>query len=207
MFTGLVEATGVITALDQDGPTLRVTIKVPDSLPDADTTQIGDSISISGCCLTVIEVADGQWSFEAGAETCSKTSLGERTVGDRVNLERSLPVNGRMGGHFVQGHVDGTAAVIRIEHDGDWTNMFFDLAPSLAAQLVPKGSITVDGISLTIVHVGPASFSVALIPHTLEMTTLGERSVNDRVNIETDILGKYVMKFMTQTGNGPSSVT
>ena len=204
MFTGLVEATGVITALDQDGPTLRVTIEVPDSLSDADTTQIGDSISISGCCLTVVEIEDGQWAFEAGEETCSKTSLGERQTGDRVNLERSLPVDGRMGGHFVQGHVDGTAAVSRIDNDGDWINMFFETDPSLAEQLVPKGSVTVDGISLTVVHVGPTSFSVALIPHTLQMTTLGDRSVGDRVNIETDILGKYVKKFMTQTGSSPA---
>lgn len=203
MFTGLVEATGVITGLDQDGPTLRVTIEVPDSLPDADTTQIGDSISISGCCLTVIEIANGTWAFEAGDETCSKTSLGERKVDDIVNLERSLPVNGRMGGHFVQGHVDGTAAISRMDVDGEWTNMFFEMEPSLAEQLVPKGSITVDGISLTVVDVGPTSFSVALIPHTLQMTTLGSRSIGDKVNIETDILGKYVKNFMNQSGNGP----
>jgi len=205
MFTGLVEATGVITALDQDGPTLRVTIEVPASLPDADSTQIGDSISISGCCLTVVAIEDGRWSFEAGEETRSKTSLGDRKVGDHVNLERSLPVNGRMGGHFVQGHVDGTAVVSQIDNDGEWTNMFFEMDESLAEQLVSKGSITVDGISLTVVHVGPTSFSVALIPHTLQMTTLGARSVGDRVNIETDILGKYVKKFMAQTESSPAA--
>lgn len=202
MFTGLVEATAVISALDQDGSTLRVTIEIPDSLPDADTTQIGDSISISGCCLTVVEMANGTWAFEAGEETCSKTSLGERKVGDIVNLERSLPVNGRMGGHFVQGHVDGTAAISRMDVDGEWTNMYFEMDSTLAGQLVPKGSITVDGISLTVVNVGPTSFSVALIPHTLQMTTLGSRSIGDKVNIETDILGKYVKNFMNQTGNG-----
>ncbi|MCL4120766.1 UNVERIFIED_CONTAM: hypothetical protein GTU68_040229 [Idotea baltica] len=104
-----------------------------------------------------------------------------------------------MGGHFVQGHVDGTAAISRIDEDGEWTNMFFEMEPALAEQLVPKGSITVDGISLTVVHVGPTSFSVALIPHTLQMTTLGDRAIGDRVNIETDILGKYIQKFMNQT--------
>lgn len=196
MFTGLIEVKGRIADLKSDGPTLRVTIEIPDSLTDSQTTAIGDSIAISGCCLTVVEIANGSWTFEAGEETCSKTTLGERQAGDFVNLERSLSVNGRMGGHFVQGHVDGTASVSRIDQDGEWTNMWFELDPSLASQLVPKGSITVDGISLTVVNVEQTAFSVALIPHTLEVTTLGERSVGDRVNIETDILGKYILKFM-----------
>lgn len=195
MFTGLVEACGRVAELKPEAHGVRLTVTATEKLCDG-TTAIGDSVAINGCCLTVIEMVGDQWSFEAGEETLSKTNLGDFTTGDPVNLERALPANGRLGGHFVQGHVDGVAKVAEIQQDGEWTNMFFELEPELANQMVPKGSVTVDGVSLTVVLAETTRFSVALIPHTLEMTTLGHRKVGDRINIETDILGKYVRKFM-----------
>ena len=201
MFTGLVEGVGTVAGFAREAAEeLRLTIAVPSALADADVgsaCQIGDSIAINGCCLTIVESqADGRWVFQAGSETLSKTNLGRLQHGDSVNLERALPANGRFGGHIVQGHVDGTATVSSIERQGDWTNLWFELNATLASGLVPKGSIAVDGVSLTVVEAVPAAFSVALIPHTLESTTLGCRRVGDVVNIETDILGKYVQRLL-----------
>ena len=159
---------------------------------------IGDSVAISGCCLTIVRIDEQGWTFQAGEETLSKTSLGQLEVGDEVNLERSMPVNGRLGGHFVQGHIDGTGIVDDIQQDGEWTTMWFRVPKSLTQQMVGKGSVAVDGISLTLVEVEPERFSVALIPHTLEVTTLGQKRVGDPVNIETDILGKYVLKMLAE---------
>ena len=176
---------------------MKLAIVAPAEIVDG-AAEIGDSIAINGCCLTIVEIDGSTWVFEAGEETLSKTNLGDLAAGSSVNLERALPANGRLGGHFVQGHVDGVGTVDRIEVDGEWTNMYFRLPGNLARQLVPKGSITVDGISLTVVTVSDDGFNVALIPHTLEVTTLGKRQVGDRVNIETDILGKYVRQFMGQ---------
>ena len=127
----------------------------------------------------------------------SKTNLGRLRENDAVNLERSLPVTGRLGGHFVQGHVDGVGTVERIKTDGEWTTMEFRVPAALSALTVPKGSVAVDGVSLTLVHVEADCFRIALIPHTLSVTTLGRRAVGDVVNIETDILGKYVAKFLS----------
>ena len=195
MFTGLVEARGAVDALVPDGSAVRLRIAAPADI--AGGCAIGDSVAINGCCLTVIATDGPFWTFEAGAETLSKTNLGRLRPGDAVNLERSLPAGGRLGGHFVQGHVDGTGDVLAVERDGEWVTMWIGVAESLAAQMVPKGSVTVDGVSLTVVAVEPDRFSIALIPHTLAVTTLGIRRVGDPVNIETDILGKYVQKFLT----------
>lgn len=195
MFTGLVEGCGTVATLTGDGVAVRLEVTFPTEV--ADGVSIGDSISINGCCLTVVEIADATHAFEAGEETLSKTNLGELQVGDRVNLERSLPVNGRLGGHFVQGHVDGKGRVVEIQRDGDWVFMTFEVAEDLARLMVSKGSIAVDGISLTLVDVTDCSFRVALIPHTLDVTTLGNRNVGDTVNIETDILGKYVQRLLS----------
>ncbi len=195
MFTGLVEGRGVVAALTPDDGTVELAISPPPSLTSAGAS-IGDSVAINGCCLTVVSCADGRWAFQAGEETLSKTSLGGLSVGDAVNLERSLPVNGRLGGHFVQGHVDGTGVVDELVQDGEWTTMWFRIPASLSRLMVPKGSVAVDGVSLTLVDVERERFSVALIPHTLEVTTLGLRNIGDTVNIETDILGKYAIKFL-----------
>lgn len=197
MFTGLVEGCGLVAELNGDGAAVRLELEFPTDV--ADGLKIGDSIAINGCCLTVIEIAGTRHAFEAGEETLSKTNLGELQTEDRVNLERSLPVNGRLGGHFVQGHVDGIGRVSEIQRDGEWVVMRFDVSEQLARLMIPKGSIAIDGISLTIVDVADSSFSVALIPHTLEVTTLGDRNIGDTVNIENDMLGKYVQKLLAPT--------
>ncbi|MFK7820462.1 MAG: riboflavin synthase [Planctomycetaceae bacterium] len=197
MFTGLIEARGSVAGIQQADHGIRLAVNAPSDIADG-TAEIGDSIAINGCCLTIVEIKDAAWTFEAGEETLSKTNLGDLVVESPVNLERALPANGRLGGHFVQGHVDGVGVVDEIKQDGEWTDMYFRLPPELAAQLVPKGSVAVDGISLTVVTTSENRFNVALIPHTLDVTTLGARQVGDRVNIETDILGKYVRQFMNQ---------
>lgn len=197
MFTGLIEGQGVVREIRQEDVGVRLEIQVPPEF--AGEGKLGDSIAINGCCLTVIKLRDGLWSFQAGPETLAKTTLGQLTVGSHVNLERSLPADGRLGGHFVQGHVDGVGQVAKIESDGEWITIWFSAPPALTHQMVAKGSITVEGVSLTLVEVETDRFSVALIPHTLEVTTLGEKQVGDGVNLETDIIGKYMDKMLGAT--------
>jgi len=201
MFTGLVEGLGRVFSLGIEPGGLRIVLVPPDSFSTDEQqvsapTRCGDSVAINGCCLTVVSTEEGRWSFQAGHETLSKTSLGQLRSGEMVNLERSLPVNGRLGGHFVQGHVDGIGTVDQLERDADWVTMGFEVDTSLAELMVPKGSVAVDGVSLTVVTVGDHRLTVALIPHTLCVTTLGQRAIGHRVNIETDILGKYARKFL-----------
>lgn len=202
MFTGLVEGQGIVRILKQESAGLRLTIEPVGHCVPRQEIQLGDSISISGCCLTVVKVSDLGLEFEAGAETLSKTSLGDLVEGSHVNLERALAVGSRLGGHFVQGHVDGVATVDRIDHDGTWIDMWFRVPAAMTRLMVPKGSVAVDGISLTLVNVETDRFSVALIPHTLQITTLGHRNLGDRVNIELDVLGKYVAKLLSGEGGG-----
>ena len=194
MFTGLVEALGTVRGLEPVGDALTLVLEVPAEFQTG--AQLGESVALNGCCLTAVEFRGSLWTFQAGSETLSKTNLGRLKVGDPVNLERALPANGRLGGHFVQGHVDGVAEVDRIHTEGEWRTFWFRLPAGLARQIIPKGSVAVDGISLTAVHVESERFSVALIPHTLAVTTLGRRGPGDVVNIETDVLGKYVQKFL-----------
>jgi riboflavin synthase len=201
MFTGLIEGLGRVARLDTEAAGLKIAIAPPQSMsspeiPDACPANCGDSVAINGCCLTIVSLDQGMWSFQAGQETLSKTNLGKFAVNDLVNLERSLPVNGRLGGHFVQGHVDGVGTVDQIERDADWITMGFSVPSGLAELMVTKGSVAVDGVSLTIVTVEAGRFTVALIPHTLSVTTLGQRNIGQSVNIETDILGKYARKFL-----------
>lgn len=193
MFTGLVEGCGTVVSSAPDGPGIRLVIEVPEGMQGG--CEMGASVAINGCCLTVVDFDGDRWSFQAGEETLSKTSLGQLDVGRRVNLERSLPVDGRLGGHFVLGHVDGTGQIDIIRQDGEWTEMWFNVGRELAVLMVSKGSVAVEGISLTVCEVTEDRFSVALIPHTLEVTTLGQCRAGDLVNIETDILGKYVQKL------------
>lgn len=194
MFTGLVEGQGTIRGITPEGGAIRLDVELPATMTEG--LGIGDSVAINGCCLTVIEIDGSVAAFQAGTETLSKTNLGRLDVGHPANLERSLPVDGRLGGHFVQGHVDGVGEVVSIDRDGEWVTMWFRVPVLLARLLVSKGSVAVDGISLTVVGVEDDRFSVALIPHTLEVTTLGIRNVGDPVNIETDILGKYVERLL-----------
>lgn len=193
MFTGLVEALGkVVEIVPEQEDTLCLRIEVPQTW----TGEIGESVAINGCCLTAVELRENLWSFQAGSETLSKTNLGKLSTGSQVNLERALPAAGRLGGHFVQGHVDATGKVDQIAQDGDWTTIWIKVPGILLPQMVPKGSVAVDGVSLTIVSLEEDRFSVALIPHTLAVTTLGIRRTGDLVNLETDILGKYVQRLM-----------
>ncbi len=191
MFTGLVEEKGIVQSIERVGSGSVLVIRA--SVVDLDT-KIGDSIAINGCCLTVVKIEGDRLSFEAGSETLSRTNLGQLTAGSFVNLERSLMVGQRMGGHYVSGHIDATATVIERNDDGEWAEFWFQVPASLTKQMASKGSVAVDGISLTLVSVEEDRFSVALIPHTLSVTTLGDRGVGDTVNIETDLLAKYVQQ-------------
>lgn len=193
MFTGLVELMGSIVEIVDQPPGKRLTIDAGAVASDA---SIGDSISINGCCLTVIRIENNQLDFEAGEETLSRTNLGELVVGSKVNLERSLAIGDRLGGHYVSGHIDAVGTLAERTEDPPWAHLRFRMPPELASQVASKGSIAIDGISLTVVEADSDSFTVALIPHTLEVTTLGQRAIGDRVNLETDVLAKYVQRSL-----------
>lgn len=194
MFTGLVETMGRVVQLVDQSPGVRLAVESP---LIADDANLGDSICINGCCLTVVERTGNRLEFEAGAETLSRTNLGKLTVGDHVNLERSLAVGDRLGGHYVTGHVDALGQLIEKVEDPPWANLRFRMPQRIASQVASKGSIAIDGVSLTVVDVDDDSFSVALIPHTLSVTTLGGRSIGDDVNLETDVLAKYVERSLS----------
>jgi riboflavin synthase len=192
MFTGLVEGLGTVSRSEASGSGRRLVISPPAELHSGGRPDLGDSIAVNGCCLTVVDLAEGAWSFDVGEESLNRTNLGSLAVGDVVNLERALAVGSRLGGHFVQGHVDGRGSVQSIAPDGEWITMRFGMPQALSRYLVEKGSIAVDGISLTVVEALKEHFSVMLIPHTLSATTLGRRKVGDVVNLEVDMLAKYV---------------
>ena len=194
MFTGLVEEVGTVRSVTPVGNGARVEIGAALVLTDV---EMGASIAVNGCCLTVVDWGDGWWAADAVPETLSRTNLGALGPGDPVNLERPLPANGRYGGHVVQGHVDGTGAVQRIEQLDDGSYLFtFSLPPELGVYVVEKGSIAVDGISLTVADVTPTTFSIAIIPHTHAVTAMGRRRVGDTVNVEADVLAKYVERLV-----------
>lgn len=193
MFTGLVETMGRIDSILDQPPGKRLSIE---SGVVAEDAKIGDSICINGCCLTVVEMDGSRLDFEAGEETLTRTNLGELVVHSEVNLERSLAVGQRLGGHYVSGHVDAVGTLAERRDDPPWSHLRFEIPQRLASQVAAKGSIAVDGISLTVVDAGEDWFTVALIPHTLDVTTLGKRTPGDRVNIETDILAKYVQRSL-----------
>jgi riboflavin synthase len=194
MFTGLVQTLATIHRVEPAAPGKRLVVESPEL---AATARLGDSIAVNGCCLTVVENASGRLTFEAGPETLRLTNLGELEPGSRVNLEGSLRVGDPLGGHFVTGHVEAVGAVDERHDDRDWSTFWFRFPRELGRYLVPKGSVAVDGVSLTVVDVEVERFSVQLIPHTLAVTTLGERRPGDRVNLETDLLAKYVQKQLT----------
>ncbi len=201
MFTGIVEELGTVTEIVDQGDALRLTIHAQHVLSDAG---LGDSISVNGCCLTVAELDGDTWTADVMQETCDKTSLAGLQLGDRVNLERAVTPQTRLGGHIVQGHVDGVGIVRSRTPSEHWEVVEVSLpAPdergSLSRYLVDKGSITVDGISLTVVEAKPDSFTVSLIPETLARTTLGSRQPGDRVNLEVDVIAKHVEKLLQHT--------
>lgn len=196
MFTGLVEALGRIDQVIDEGEGRRFVLRWPGlNAP----LEIGASVAVNGCCLTVV-AADGEtFAMQAGPETLLRTNLGAKRAGDPVNFERSLRVGDRLGGHFVQGHVDCTAALAERRTEGEWEFLRFRLDdPRWTELMVEKGSIAVDGVSLTIVDVDAESFSVMLIPHTLSATTLGAVRIGEKVNVETDMLAKHVRKLLVQ---------
>jgi riboflavin synthase len=197
MFTGIVEEAGLVERLEPAADSLQLSVR---SIVCARGTKLGDSIAVNGCCLTVVKIkVRGRHKllqFDLLKETWRLTNLQFARAGSRVNLERSLPVNGRLGGHFVTGHIDGLGRIIKWERAGqDWL-LVVSAPPELMRYIVLKGSIAIDGISLTVAAAGKKNFRVWIIPHTCELTTLRELSVGDAVNLETDILGRYVEKFL-----------
>lgn len=193
MFTGLVEEKGTVVALDDLGDSVRITIRGPVVTSDAGH---GDSIAVNGCCLTVIDPTEDTFSADVMRESLVRTSLGDLAPGDPVNLERAMQAGARMGGHIVQGHVDGTATLIDRTPSEHWEVVRFTLPDELARYVVDKGSITVDGTSLTVVDAADDWFSVSLIPTTLADTVLGTRQPGDRVNLEVDVIAKYVERLL-----------
>jgi riboflavin synthase len=193
MFTGIVEELGRVTAVLDQGDAIRLSVRAGTAL---DGTRLGDSISVNGCCLTVAAIEGDTWTADLMQETLDKTSLAGVAPGDAVNLERAMTASSRLGGHLVQGHVDGLGIVIRRKTSKHWELLEISLPTDLARYVVPKGSITVDGVSLTVVNVRPESFTVSLIPETLARTTLGIRQPGERVNLETDVIARHVEKLM-----------
>lgn len=193
MFTGIVEELGTIGSVEHGAESAVLRIEGPLVVSDA---VHGASIAVNGVCLTVVEHDAQGFSVDVMAETLRRSSLGSLGVGDRVNLERAMAVSDRFGGHIVQGHVDGTARITARTPGDRWETVEFDLPADLAPYVVEKGSITVDGVSLTVASVGTDRFSVSLIPTTLSLTTLGRKGIGDVVNLEVDVLAKYVERLL-----------
>jgi riboflavin synthase len=193
MFTGLIETLARVADIEPEPPGVRLVIEAGAM---ADEVRIGDSIAVNGCCLTVVRIDGQSLSFQAGEETLKRTNLGQLGLGSVVNIERSLVIGDRLGGHFVTGHVDGLGILSERRVDKDWSTCWFSASAELLKQVAAKGSIAVDGVSLTVVDVEPTRFSVALIPHTLAATTLGRLTVGDGVNLETDLIAKYVARLV-----------
>ena len=206
MFTGIVEELGTVAGVDRLSDAVRLSVRATTVLEDAG---LGDSISVNGCCLTVVSTGstgstvgetDDWFTADVMAETLAKTAIGGLGVGDRVNLERAATAGTRLGGHLVQGHVDAVGRVLRREPGDHWDVVTIGMPPDLAPYLVDKGSVTVDGVSLTVVEAGEESFTVSLIPETLRRTTLGFRAEGDPVNLEVDVIGKYVARQLELRG-------
>jgi riboflavin synthase len=205
MFTGIVEELGTVAAIEDQGDAIRLSIHATTVLEDAG---LGDSISVNGCCLTITSydagtdpgTVPGTWTADVMQETLDKTSLYGVRPGDPVNLERAVTADKRLGGHIVQGHVDGVGTVVSRTPSEHWEVVEISLPEALSRYLVDKGSITVDGVSLTVVEAGTDRFTVSLIPETLGRTTLGTRQPGDRVNLEVDIIAKYVERLLPYTG-------
>ena len=199
MFTGLIEETGTITGVRPTSTGRDLTVRAPGIVRSA---ALGDSIAVNGICLTVVTKAGDSFTCHAGSETLARTTAGTWQAGQRANLEQALQVGDRLGGHFVQGHVDGVGQCLARRQVGETWEFTFSLEAEQAGYVVEKGSITVDGISLTVISVSDSSFSVAIIPHTLANTTLGDMQPGRQVNVEVDILGKYVRRAMGLESKG-----
>jgi len=199
MFTGIVEELGAVVSVEPLTDAARVTVRGPFVTSDA---KRGDSISVNGVCLTVVRTDDGTFTADVMAETLRRSSLATAGPGTPVNLERAARIDARLGGHLVQGHVDGTGAVLARDHSEHWDIVRISLPSALGRYVVEKGSVTVDGVSLTVVDVAPVDaadqwFAVSLVPTTLELTTLGRREIGDVVNLEVDVVAKYVERQLS----------
>ncbi len=193
MFTGIVEELGTVVELDRGAESARLRVRGPLVTSDA---SLGDSIAVNGVCLTVTEVTDGDFTADVMDETLRRTALGALESGSAVNLERPLTLASRLGGHLVQGHVDATTTVIERTPGDNWEIVRFALPPTVARYVVAKGSITIDGVSLTVAETSAESFSVSLIPTTLGLTTLGSKGTGESVNLEVDVIAKYVERMV-----------
>ncbi|TJZ44150.1 riboflavin synthase [Streptomyces piniterrae] len=193
MFTGIVEELGEVVTIENLGDSSRFRLRGPLVTEDA---KHGDSIAVNGVCLTVVDTADGEFTADVMAETLKRSSLGALAAGSRVNLERPMALGGRLGGHLVQGHVDGTGTIAERTPGEHWEIVKISLPATLARYVVEKGSITVDGVSLTVVDAADDYFTISLIPTTLDLTTLGIKKVGDPVNLEVDVLAKYVERLL-----------
>ena len=195
MFTGIVEGTGTVAALAaaDDASGARLEVEAPFLAGDL---RLGESVAVNGCCLTVAQATGAGFAADLVAETLRRTALGGLAAGDLVNLERPMALGGRLGGHLVQGHVDGVARVLDRTAAGDGQEIRIELPAELQRYVVEKGSVAVDGVSLTVAGVGPGWFAVALVPHTLEVTTLGRRRPGDPVQLEVDVVAKYVERLV-----------
>ena len=200
MFTGIIEEIGHIKAVKKQTFSQVLVIEASKVLEGAD---IGDSIAVNGICLTVTAIGKGQFSADVMHETVMRTSLKNIRAGSRVNLERAMSADGRFGGHIVAGHVDGTGKITEIRRDDNAVWYTIQASPQIMKYIVTKGSVTVDGISLTVAKVSETDFSISAIPHTVKITVLGERKEGDIVNLETDIIGKYVEKLITPVKEQP----
>ena len=194
MFTGIVEEMGSVKALRREAGAARLVIAASTVLG---STAIGDSISVNGVCLTVVEMGADAFTADVAVETLSVTNLGELKAGARVNLERALQLSARIGGHLVSGHVDAVGRIRSRREEGSGWRIFFDAPDSVLRYVIKKGSIAIDGISLTVADVDRTGFSIAMIPHTAKLTTLGFKTAGDGVNLETDIIGKYVERLLS----------
>jgi riboflavin synthase len=193
VFTGIVEELGEVVAVEQLADASRFRLRGPLVTEGA---RHGDSIAVNGVCLTVVETGDGEFTADVMAETLKRSSLGALETGSRVNLERPMAVGGRLGGHIVQGHVDGTGTILERTPSEHWELVKVGLPPHLARYVVEKGSVTVDGVSLTVVEVTDDWFTISLIPTTLDLTTLGLKQPGDPVNLEVDVIAKYVERLL-----------
>jgi riboflavin synthase len=203
MFTGIVEELGRVARVERRGEAARMAIDGE----VAAGAQVGDSIAVNGCCLTATDLADGRFFVDVAPETLRLTTLGTLKPGDRVNLERALRADARLGGHIVSGHVDGVGRITSLREEGNAVIYAFEADESLTRQMIPRGSVAVDGISLTLIEAAAGSFAISVIPHTRAVTTLGSKGVGAAVNLETDLLGKYVLSYLQSLrGGGEAAV-
>ena len=203
MFTGIIEEIGIVSEVKRSSQVAVLTIEASDVLADC---KVGDSIAIDGVCLTMTQVNHARFTADISAETLRRTTLGDRSRGDGVNLERSLQLNSRLGGHIVSGHIDDVGVISSWRDEGDSSMMCVSASPDVMRYVVFKGSVCVDGISLTIANRLETEFEIALIPYTKQVTTIGRKRTGDRVNIEVDLLGRYVERLLVDQAKKPGAI-